>query len=67
VKSLHVDQAIEVYIAATDQEKKAIRQAIEEKQREINTFTHDPEKRAELHKAYRDALHPQPKFKAGTV
>lgn len=62
VRPLHVDQAIEVYLKATPAEKKTLRPVIEEKQREINKFTNNPETRDELRKAYHDALNPAQKF-----
>jgi len=67
VNPLHVDQAINVYIAATPEEKKEIRPEIERKQGEIDSFTNDPEERAKLKKAYQDALNPKPKFKGKPV
>jgi hypothetical protein len=61
-KRLHVDQAVNVFMAASPEEQKLLRPVIETKQREIDTFTNNPEERQKLKDAYRNALHPQPKF-----
>ena len=61
VSSLHSDQALNVYVLATPEEKKALRPLIELKQREINNDT-APDQRDALKKAYREALHPTPRF-----
>jgi hypothetical protein len=61
-KRLHVDQAVNVFMAASPEEQKLLRPVIETKQNEIDTFTNNPEERQKLKDAYRNALHPQPKF-----
>jgi hypothetical protein len=61
-KRLHVDQAVNVFMAASPEEQKLLRPVIETKQDEIDTFTNNPEERQKLKDAYRNALHPQPKF-----
>jgi hypothetical protein len=49
-------------MAASPEEQKLLRPVIETKQNEIDTFTNNPEERQKLKDAYRNALHPQPKF-----
>jgi diguanylate cyclase (GGDEF)-like protein len=61
VKSLTPEQALNVYEAGTDAEKKTLRPLMEEKSRTLIRET-DPEKRQELKDAYRNALHGEQKF-----
>jgi hypothetical protein len=61
VRSLHSDQALNVYLAATPAEQKTLRPLIELKNREIPKDT-PTDQQQQLKDAYRKALHPQPKF-----
>jgi N12 class adenine-specific DNA methylase/2'-5' RNA ligase len=62
VRPLSIEQALNVYLAATDAEKKTLRLLLEGKSREIPEKINDPQHRAEMKKAYHDALNPKPKF-----
>ena len=61
VRELHPDQALNVYSAATPEEQKTLRLVIESKQGEITNDT-PKDQQDELRQAYRNVLHPQPKF-----
>ena len=65
VRSLSPEQAINVYAAATPEEKKELRSLIELKGRELNKIE-DRDQRDKLKKAYHDALNPRAQFKPGT-
>ena len=66
VRELHPEQALNVYLAATPAEQKELRTVIEAKENKISTEV-PRDQQSDLRKAFHNALHPAPQFKAGVV